>query len=301
MARDALIRMETRFGGAVLSPAALTSWAAEASAVVTGMLRVTVRRTPGEGTDAKAAGEALLARADRLLGGVHAAGLAHGSDLLPSGLTRRFEALAAELRAATGGRAENDPDQAIVTRDGLDLVERAWASVAAHHLAGDDRRTHAFHAAVRLTRWLADGAPNGTGLPGLLRRHADQDAWADSAVNDVAAGVSDPEMGVGLAAVLTAARARRAAHDTGFAAALAAHTRDDRGDQGVLHIEELLRGVVMPLAQKAPVLLLVLDGMSAGVGTEVVASILAVPGTAGPRRCLAGSLAAPPRSPCFPP
>lgn len=269
MARDALIRMETRFGGAVLPSSALTSWAAEASAVVTGMLRVTVR---------KAAGEALLARADHLLEGVQAAGLADGSDLLPSGLTRRFAALAAELRAATtGSRAEIDPDRAIVTRDGLDRVEQSWASVAAHHLAGDDRRTHAFHAAVRLTRWLADTSPDSTGLPGLLRRHADQDAWADSAVNDAAAGASDPELGAGLAAVLDAARARRAAHDSAFAAALAGYTWDDRDDQGVLCIEDLLPSVVMPLARQAPVLLLVLDGMSAGVGTEVVASILGRP------------------------
>jgi hypothetical protein len=277
IARDALIRMEARFGGADLSSAALTSWAAEASAVVTGMLRTSVRRAPGEGTDVKAAGEALLARADHLLGGVRAAGLADGSDLLPSGLTRRYATLATELRAATGGRAEADPDTAIVTRDGLERVERAWASAAAHHLAGDDRRTHAFHAAVRLTRWLADAAPVGAGMPGLLRRHAEQDAWADSAVNDVAAGASDPELGAGLAAVLRAARARRAAHDNGFAAALAGYTRDNRRDQGVLHIEDLLRDVVMPLAKKAPVLLLVLDGMSAGVGTEVVASILGRP------------------------
>jgi hypothetical protein len=268
VARDALIRMEARFGGAVLLSAALTSWAAEASAVITGMLRVTVR---------KASGEALLARADHLLEGVHAAGLADSSDLLPSGLTRRFAALAAVLRAATDGRAEADPDRAIVTRDGLDRVERAWASVAAHHLAGDDRRTHAFHAAVRLTRWLADASPDGTGLPGLLRRHADQDAWADSAVNDVAAGASDPELGAGLAAVLAAARARRATHDTCFAVALAHSTRDNRDDQGVLRVEDLLRVVVMPLALQAPVLLLVLDGMSAGVGTEVVASILGRP------------------------
>ena len=32
--------------------------------------------------------------------------------------------------------------------------------------------------------------------------------------------------------------------------------------------------MVLPLARSAPVLLLVLDGMSAGVGTEVVASVL---------------------------
>jgi hypothetical protein len=268
VARDALIRMEPRFGGAVLASSALTSWAAEASAVVTGMLRVTVR---------KASGEALLARADHLLEGVRAAGLADGSDLLPSGLTRRFAVLAAELRAATVNRAEGDPDRPIVTRDGLGRVEQAWARVAAHHLAGDDRRTHAFHAAVRLTRWLAEASPDGTGLLGLLRRHADQDAWADSAVNDAAAGVGDPELGAGLAAVLVAARARRAAHDAGFAAALAGYTRDDRDDQGVLRVEDLLPGVVMPLARQAPVLLLVLDGMSAGVGSEVVANILGRP------------------------
>ena len=100
VARDALIRMETRSGGTALPSSALTSWAAEASAVVIGMLRVTAR---------KASGEALLARADHLLQEVRAAGLADGSDLLPSGLTRRFAALAAELRAATGSLQRPTP------------------------------------------------------------------------------------------------------------------------------------------------------------------------------------------------
>ena len=44
---------------------------------------------------------------------------------------------------------------------------------------------------------------------------------------------------------------------------------------GVRHLEDLLPEVVLPLARSAPVLLLVLDGMSAGVGTEVIASVLA--------------------------
>ena len=75
-------------------------------------------------------------------------------------------------------------------------------------------------------------------------------------------------------------RARRAAHDVAFAAALAAHTGDDPGvvsgtHAGVRHLEDLLPEVILPLARTAPVLLLVLDGMSAGVGTEVIASVLA--------------------------
>jgi hypothetical protein len=160
-------------------------------------------------------------------------------------------------------------------------VERAWTRVATHRLADADERTPAFHAAVRLARWLAGNSAIGTAsLQALLARHGDSDAWVDSAVNDAAPGVSDPDLGAGLAAVLTAVRARRAAHDAAFAAALAAHTGDDLGlvsgtHVGVRHLEDLLPTVVLPLALSAPVLLLVLDGMSAGVGTEVITSVLA--------------------------
>jgi len=107
---------------------------------------------------------------------------------------------------------------------------------------------------VRLTRWLAGSAAvSGTSLPALIGRHGDSDAWADSAVNDAAPGVTDPDLGAGLAAVLTAVQARRAAHDTAFAAALAAHTRDDPvlgpgTHAGVRHLEDLLPTVVLPLA-----------------------------------------------------
>ena len=73
--------------------------------------------------------------------------------------------------------------------------------------------------------------------------------------------------------------ARRNAHDAAFAAALAAHTSDDPGavsglHAGVRHLEDLLPGVVLPLARSTPVLLLVLDGMSAGAGVDVAASVL---------------------------
>ena len=153
--------------------------------------------------------------------------------------------------------------------------------MATHRLADADERTPAFHAAVRLARWLAgNSAVGAASLQALLGRHGDSDAWVDSAVNDAAPGVSDPDLGAGLAAVLAAVRARRAAHDTAFAAALAAHTSDDPGavsgtHAGVRHLEDLLPTVVLPLARSAPVLLLVLDGMSAGVGTEVITSVLA--------------------------
>jgi len=271
LAREALIRLEPRFGGAAPAGAVLRSWAGESSAVIAGMLQDPASRANGQG---------LLARADDLLAASRAGGLADGSDLLPSGLTRRLASLAGALRAAVAGAPLADPDLPRVPGTALTEVERAWTRVATHRLADTDARTPSFHAAVRLARWLAgNAAASTTSLQPLIDRHGESDALVDSAVNDAAPGVSDPDLGAGLAAVLAAVRARRAAHDTAFAAALAAHTRDDPGlvsgtHAGVRHLEDLLPAVVLPLALSAPVLLLVLDGMSAGVGTEVIASVL---------------------------
>jgi PglZ domain len=270
VAREALIRLEPRLGGTAPAAAVLRSWAGESAAVIAGMLQDPASR---------ANGQALLARADELLAASRGAGLADGSDLLPSGLTRRFASLAGTLRAILAGAAAREhanPDLPQIEGAALTDVERAWTRVATHRLAEADPRTAAFHAAVRLARWLADSAAvGGTSLPLLLDRHASSDAWVDSAVNDAAPGASDPDLGAGLAAVLAAVRARRAAHDVAFGRALAAHTSDDAGAQtGIWHLEKLLPDVVLPLARSAPVLLLVLDGMSAGVGAEVVASVL---------------------------
>ena len=287
LAREALIRLEPRFGGAAPAGPALRAWAAESAAVVAGMLQDPAGRGNGLG---------LLARADELLSASRADTLADGSDLLPSGLTRRLASLAGALRAAITGGPPADPDLPWVLADALADVERAWIRVATHRLADGDARTAAFHAAVRLARWLAGSSAAGSAsLQALVARHGDSDAWVDSAVGDAASGVSDPGLGAGLAAVLAAVRARRSAHDLSFAAALAAHTGDDPGldlesgtHAGVRHLEDLLPRVVLPLARTAPVLLLVLDGMSAGVGTEVITSVLTRVGDGWTEALLAG-------------
>jgi hypothetical protein len=275
LARDGLVRLENRLGGTIPPPAALRSWAVEATAVTTGLLL----DPAGRGT-----AETVLARADDILLGSHARGLAVHSDLLPAGLTARLDRLAAALRDAVRDGA---PDPAVahddpqVPADAVDAVERAWTQVAVHQLTDADRRIPAFRAAVRLVRWLATPTSvASTDLQALVARHGDADAWVDSAVNDAAPGVGDADLGAALLAVLAAVRVRRDAHDVAFAVALAAHTSDDPGAEsgthhGVRHLEDLLPGVVLPLALKAPVLFLVLDGMSTGVGTEVIADVLA--------------------------
>ena len=78
-----------------------------------------------------------------------------------------------------------------------------------------------------------------------------------------------------LRAVLEAVRLRRDRHDVAFASALAAQTSTgaDLPDD-VLLIEDVLATVVVPLAKEPrPVLLIVADGMSAAVATEIVDDI----------------------------
>lgn len=213
-----------------------------------------------------AEGKRLLARADDLIAEAQAGHLAAGSRLLRSGLTLRLRALAEALRPAPAVDA---------TR-----LEAAWARVAEHELT-DDPRLAAAAAGVRLARWLAvpdadapasdasasAGRPDS--LPALAARHLHVDAWVDSAVNDAAAGVDDPALAASLERVLHAVQDRRDAHDLAFARALA-----DQGCgevTGVLTLERVLPDVVVPLAKRFPTLLLILDGMSAGVATEILA------------------------------
>ncbi|PRY37178.1 PglZ domain-containing protein [Geodermatophilus tzadiensis] len=268
LAREALVRLEPRTGGAGVPPTALDAWATQAGGLVRRQL---------ESRAEAAAAERLLAEADLLLAEARATALAECSALLPAALPARLARLAAALRSAVASSPAETVDRPAVSASRLDDVEAAWHAVQDHALAPGDPRVTAFRAAVRLARWLAlDSTAAESTLPALHRRHLDVDAWVDSAVNDAAAGVGEPELGAALAAVLAAVQQRRNRHDEQFAAALADHTRSDRpGSPAMLLLEELLPEVVLPLARRTPVLLLVLDGMSAAVGTEVLADIVA--------------------------
>ncbi len=278
LGREGLIRIEPRLGTSVPASAALTSWAGEAAAVILDLLGDRARHGDGEG---------LLARADELLVAVRAESVADDSDLLREGLTRRLATLADSLRQAFAGGPPADPDDPWIGQGDQARVERAWGRVAAHHLAvQEEPRAVAFHGAVRLARWLSGSystQPSGPaappGLAGYAELFMDADAWADSAVNDAAPGVSEPDLGNGLAAALGAAGARRAAHDIAFARALALYTAADGSGTAaagsVRLLEDLLPAEVIPLAKATPVLLLVLDGMSAGIAAEIVDSVLA--------------------------
>jgi hypothetical protein len=277
IAHDALIRLEARLGSVARDRRALEIWGRDAEDVAVDLL---------EHREQRAVGERVVVRAEALLHGLQADPLAAGSDLLPAGITARLGRLAAALRDGADqarARAARSADHPLMWAEELTAIEDTWSAVSTHRLADTDRRRPAFEAAVRLARWLGQDTVTGPELADLVRRHLEQDAWIDSAVNAATAGVGEPELGSALHAVLAVARHRRDAHDHEFARALAEHTRDDpapepvtwgRRYRGVRHVEDLLPDIVARLAATAPVLVLVMDGMTVGVAAVVVGELL---------------------------
>lgn len=311
-ARDALIRLEPRLGGSPPGGHALSAWAAEAETVTASLLAASSGRPLVDRLLVRADAVLGEVHADTLAArsGLLPAGLTARLTRLAAAL-RTAVTTSAGRRAAAGRTAAGvnlaAGSAAAVAPAALAAVEEAWAAVADHRLADGDHRVAVFRAGVWLIRWLAvaasptePAASDNPNLATLLAYHRDHDAWVDAAVNTAAAGVGAADLGAALGTVLAAVGRRRAAHDRAFAAALTAHTGDDPPrdsdpipaaarapthpggvaaasirHRGVLHLEDLLPGVVLPLATRTPVLVLVLDGMSVAVAIDVVADATA--------------------------
>jgi hypothetical protein len=129
--------------------------------------------------------------------------------------------------------------------------------------------------ALRLVRWLKAAANNAepASLAEAARDYLDQGSFVDWARSVLRAG--DPVRGLseGYARLLGRVAERRAALNRRFAELL----RDQSAAGGAvvdpLPVERILDEVVAPLAAHAPVLVVLLDGMSAAVARELLADV----------------------------
>lgn len=224
----------------------------------------------------------LLGRADALLAELRAESGVEASLLLQGSLTARLgslgDALVKAVETASSRAAGAGPDAPLADPARLERVEETLQAVQGHLLAKlhKEARVPRALAAVRLTRWLAlDLTTSGSAdLADTMRRHIDHDAWVDRAYAAVWRGVDEPALARGLSAVAGAVRLRREQHNVEFANALATATEtSSRLPTGIFLIEEVVAGVAVPLARTQPVLLVVADGMSAAVATEIVDDI----------------------------
>ncbi|MFE3449921.1 BREX-2 system phosphatase PglZ [Nonomuraea sp. NPDC059194] len=218
-------------------------------------------RTDTDGATAREARRitgAVLDRADALARQFGADTAA--SPILATGLKARFVAAG---QALAGGEPQ--------------AVEAAVQALNAHHLAADPDarvRIERVRMGQRLARWLAtDPATDAETVAAAVRRHIAETGWVDQALEHIESG-GDPEPVLKAAYDRLGARTReqRRKIDKSFATTLAGWTAAGTDPGSMLTVETFLHRVIRPLVvPKATrrVLLLVLDGMSAAIATEL--------------------------------
>jgi hypothetical protein len=211
--------------------------------------------------DARTA-QAALDRAEELLRQFAAEDAAQYSDLLRSGFEHRIGAVAANLHAWLRGGA-------VAAKSLADAVAR----LDQHRLRETYReRVERASMAQRLAQWLgAPVEPPASVGDGVSRQVAEW-GWVDLALAHVWAGEDvNPELKAAYRALYGRVAEHRRSLDAAFAERLAVWTAAGSPPGRLLLVESVLERVVAPLvgAGKRPVLLLVLDGMSAAVAVEL--------------------------------
>lgn len=206
-----------------------------------------------------------LDRADTLLKELRIAEFASISDLLPSSLDQRMRACAAALQAQV------DLPSAAHLLD----VERCSDRVMRHAVATlQPHRLERIEMSRRLARWLSSPVPQiGSATDALVWQSGDG-AFLDWARFRLLGGDEMPELSDAYASIRRAIATRRDVIDRQFADALVRWNAESPRSLGrIVLLEEVLEGVLGPLAAQHPVLLLVMDGMSTSIHRELFSRI----------------------------
>ncbi|MFB6440144.1 BREX-2 system phosphatase PglZ [Streptomyces sp. NPDC056411] len=200
----------------------------------------------------------VLSRAAQLVAQFGAQSAAAASPLLAAGLDARFTA---------AGRA---------LADGTETVTAAVTALAEHALATDGAtraRIERVRMAARLGRWLA-GQPEAdiASVADGTARQIRELAWVDRALEFLEAGGDADDVLAGAYSRIGAqVRAKRRELDRAFSDRLAVWTADATTPGVMLTVESFLERVVAPVVAcpDRRVLLLLVDGMSAAIASEL--------------------------------
>jgi hypothetical protein len=207
----------------------------------------------------------LLHRAGEILREVQAEDFAHLSDVLPEGFDQRLARLGDLICQAVDG--ERSLDQPL--REARDAVRR-------HDRARREPRwLERVEMALRLVRWLQvvpRTAPPGS-LAEAARVYLEQGSFVDWA--RAALRVWEPVRGLseGYARLLDRVTSLREDQNRRFAELLCDQVAAGSSARDPLPVERILDEVVAPLAAHAPVLLVLLDGLSPAVARELLADV----------------------------
>lgn len=242
----AAVRFERFVGGQRVEPAAARRWADAALRVLRGL--------------DEAQAKAVLERADALAAELYLRPHVAASDWLPSGFEARLGRFAAAL-----ARFAAHPDT-----DHLQPLEAALQGVRAHQSrVALPARLERAEMALRLARWLVTAEAGAAGFEGLALAYAEGDAFADWARVCLVGGDVSAELSRAYSALAAQAATRREQGNRAFAEALKHWNETGTCSAALPGVEEILPRVVARMAQHAPVLLLVVDGLSLPVLAEL--------------------------------
>ncbi|MGM0491136.1 MAG: BREX-2 system phosphatase PglZ, partial [Planctomycetota bacterium] len=209
----------------------------------------------------------LLQRADEILQEVGAEAFAHLSDTSPLGFDQRLAQFGAQLSEAFG------PAGAVQ----LEPLNNASDHVLAHDRARrEPRRCDRVRMAVRLARWLTHVDQKSVQVHSLAEASADhlaQGSFVDWARLSLRAGDPLRAVSEAYAKLFEHVTVTREQQSLRFATLLKDATAAGSHPGGILPIERVLEEVVAPLAASSPVLVIVIDGMSAAVFRELMTDI----------------------------
>jgi hypothetical protein len=253
-------RLDERFaGGTHIQPPVAAAWADAAGRLFDHL----------DSTGSEEQLRGAVDRSDQILREILAAPFAYLSDYSRLGFEMRLEnfgqALIAALDQPSTGLPANLIEQA-------DLIKNhCWASRF-------PQRANQVEMAIRLLRWFSQPTESPLEQPiesleDLAASYAREGGFVDWARQTLFFGDSVQTLSTAYGRLCGLITQRREAQSKSFAHRLADWTAASSTTRSAVLIEDVLKSVVAPLARVAPVLLVVVDGMSFAVFRELIQDI----------------------------
>lgn len=211
-----------------------------------------------------------LDEAERIIENIGAEGHAWQSCELESGFEQRLSRFGQALMSHVNSRA---------TAISVEM-QSLYDSIQEHRLGRDyGRRRERVEMAVRLARWLTDQNTTGSGKPSNLlaiaQGYAGDGGYVDWARRVLRGGEPNKDLATAVARLVDRVSELREAENQRFGLALAEQRAMGDATSGLVQAELMIEQVVARVADKVPVLLLLVDGMNWAVFRELVSDIKA--------------------------
>ena len=209
-----------------------------------------------------------LDEAEVILENIGATSHAWRSSELESGFEQRLSRLGQALAAHVDARATAISEE----------LQNVYGSLQQHRLGRNGgRRMERAAMAIRLARWLADqntGSHTTTSnLLAIAQGYAGDGGFVDWARQVLRGGEPNKDLAAAFVRLVDRVTELREAENLKFGQAIVAERATSDAASGLVPVEQMLEQIVAKAAEKAPVLLLLVDGMSWAVFRELVSDI----------------------------